>query len=988
MFDIDAAQLNASLRDMKRRGEWLLDLWDYIPGDDDDCTDERTHESSCQFKLRRSVQDLVEDALGENYCGMENGEQDGRYQTAFNGELLSAKGGGVNAQAAEQRKSYLHFMRFSDKIADDLGNKLIGLNSLFGVHYFAHSGFHTMLGQETAEALPNPQVAYAFTRGAAKQYGTHVWGIVSVFSRHGYKKCWRAGGQESKDPCLCNEEGTSLSLMRRLMYSLLQYGARAFAFEMLAGCLPPHGLNGLGGVSCCGDPHPGPPSSPIAQMQVAGLEFGREEKTAEITQVAQTAILLDFFSGFQPPRSLYSGHNYYARWGLTEWNANDFATHGVLDLIYPGYDKSSYYDDETGFQTATPFGDGTDVLLSDATLQLLSRYPVVVAPTAILSGKAELSDKLSRYVQGGGICVVTASVLASLPSGLLGVSVAERLRGNVVDCAQSVPAGQVHLQLPSGKAATVTEHAPSKVCKLHADPALTDRLKAVATAHDGTPLSYSLSAGRGTLLVVLSTGVAAEPQVSLPIAINRSANGDMNQPLPQPYPLLASTEALLSDVFRSQTLFTTGEPAGEELQLAHIINRVTDREFLVQVANTKMQEQTFKIGSNIGPIASISEVSLADAHLAAKGEPGFAPAGSGSVDRGTSSPTAIAGGDVRVFRVTLAAKEACELIPPTQAEVSPSRIAIKLDQNSLPDVREAILLRPSFRQHADSVVVDWKYVEGRTAAAIAEEGRWLFRRNISVIVDFTSGLNLYPDLRIVKDSIDEYERSMARMYDVLTKMSTKLNASTATAATATYSSQCIVRGMHGVENNYNTTLQSQDEKATWLNLTSAFPDVTFNMRTGPWMPNSIASGQRFLQGLGNPKNFKLAVTLATMARDGVMPAGLNGSAGIFLAAAPAQSVFNPARALTDTPTPWSAWAPLSSLPVNSSVWINMAWTLGHNSGRSAAQQARGVEPVQIVLDASLPDAADGLSAMEDAEYEEFAALTRLRLAPPPHGAHE
>ena len=72
-----------------------------------------------------------------------------------------------------------------------------------------------------------------------------------------------------------------------------------------------------------------------------------------------------------------------------------------------------------------------------------------------------------------------------------------------------------------------------------------------------------------------------------------------------------------------------------------------------------------------------------------------------------------------------------------------------------------------------------------------------------MIVDFTSGLNLYPDLRVVKDSIDEYERSMARMYDVLTKMSTKLNASTATAATATYSSQCIVRGMHGVENNSN-----------------------------------------------------------------------------------------------------------------------------------------------------------------------------------------
>eukprot|EP01052_Picozoa_sp_SAG31_P060878 SAG31_NODE_20007_length_586_cov_1.055441_1_plen_108_part_01 len=106
-----------------------------------------------------------------------------------------------------------------------------------------------MLGYETAQALPSPQVAYAFIRGAAKQYGAHIWGMISVFARGGpgmhgsYKKCWRAGGYTSSDPCICNEEGTSLSLMRRLMYMLLQYGARAFSFEMLAGCSAPFGPN-------------------------------------------------------------------------------------------------------------------------------------------------------------------------------------------------------------------------------------------------------------------------------------------------------------------------------------------------------------------------------------------------------------------------------------------------------------------------------------------------------------------------------------------------------------------------------------------------------------------------------------------------------------------------------------------------------------------------------------------------------------------------
>ena len=32
---------------------------------------------------------------------------------------------------------------------------------------------------------------------------------------------------------------------------------------------------------------------------------------------------------------------------------------------------------------------------------------------------------------------------------------------------------------------------------------------------------------------------------------------------------------------------------------------------------------------------------------------------------------------------------------------------------------------------------------------------------------------------------------------------------------------------------------------------------------------------------------------------------------------------------------------------------------------------------QIVLDASLPDASDGLGVMEDAEFDEVHALTRL-----------
>ena len=380
----------------------------------------------------------------------------------------------------------------------------------------------------------------------------------------------------------------------------------------------------------------------------------------------------------------------------------------------PGYDKSSYYADETGFQTPTPYSDAADVLLSDATLQLISRYPIVVAITSILSAKAEVADKLAEYVKGGGVLVVTASTLASLPGGLLGLAVSEPLRGGVAACDHLVAVGPVQVQLlnggPGAKATvTVNETSPSKVCQLLASPAVSGRLLAAATAQDGTPLAVALKSGKGTILAVLSTGVASSPQVTIPITVNRSASSNhLNQPLPLPFPLLKSTEALLADAFQSQLLFSPGEPESDQPQLAHIINRVSPTEFLLQIANTRMQQQTFNITSKIGPISSISEVLLSDAHLAANpNTPGFPPAGSESVDRGHSTATTIGGGDIRVFKIRLAANEnlVCESLPSVAAQPNPSRIAIKLDVNAAQDARAAVLLRPSFRQHFDTIVV-------------------------------------------------------------------------------------------------------------------------------------------------------------------------------------------------------------------------------------------------------------------------------------------
>ena len=58
-------------------------------------------------------------------------------------------------------------------------------------------------------------------------------------------------------------------------------------------------------------------------------------------------------------------------------------------------------------------------------------------------------------------------------------------------------------------------------------------------------------------------------------------------------------------------------------------------------------------------------------------------------------------------------------------------------------------------------------------------------RNISIIVDFTSDLNLYPDLRLCNNSV-QYAQSIARMQSVLHKMSVPVNASTHTIDPVSY----------------------------------------------------------------------------------------------------------------------------------------------------------------------------------------------------------
>ena len=289
-------QLRLQLKEVARRGLWLFDLAGYIPGTPDDChvnsTDPLAVSSLCEYHIPQPVQDILNETLGERIAGMDNGEQDGRYLD-FAPMQYRGRGGGERARRSELRQGFLYFMKYFDRMADDLGNRLTSLSSLWNPHYFARTGFYTALGAETAQALPNAQITYSMIRGAAKQYGTWIWSCVSIFNRFGAKHC-ALRNTTAGEECVCSTAGTSLSLMRRLMYQQLLSGVKVFAFESL-GC----------------------DNSPIEKIHRAGRAFAATTDTG--VMITPTALIADVMTGFAPARNLYADGQDWTDTSFSTW---------------------------------------------------------------------------------------------------------------------------------------------------------------------------------------------------------------------------------------------------------------------------------------------------------------------------------------------------------------------------------------------------------------------------------------------------------------------------------------------------------------------------------------------------------------------------------------------------------------------------------------------------------------------------------------------
>jgi hypothetical protein len=134
---------------------------------------------------------------------------------------------------------------------------------------------------------------------------------------------------------------------------------------------------------------------------------------------------------------------------------------------------------------------------------------------------------------------------------------------------------------------------------------------------------------------------------------------------------------------------------------------------------------------------------------------------------GVSDEGHIAGGDTRIFAVRVGEEdieEIAHVIPPAR----PRGRALPLREAS--SIKEAVLARPSFFEHFDSVVVDWRYLRERDKEELKRESRWISRQGLKLFIDLSSGINLYPDLLLLDGAKQDYAATLAAVEELMEKM--------------------------------------------------------------------------------------------------------------------------------------------------------------------------------------------------------------------------
>jgi hypothetical protein len=565
--------------------------------------------------------------------------------------------------------------------------------------------------------------------------------------------------------------------------------------------------------------------------------------------IATCALLVDFYAGWETPCS-DPGWPFSSAWGQRSYSPADYLTDGIFDLAYPGYRNAGYYKDASYELSPTPFGDVFDVLLTDTSAALLTRYDTVIVSHSLASNKRLIAQRLQAFVEQGGHIVLTWDALADLElrggadssrkggsgggskggtqsaSSLFGglhvlrqSQKCKRFDGNTLAVSflsSERPSEAVHAD------DTFVEPHPVLVCEMNTTGVAQGTMTTVATAiHTGSrntkpmPLVVRVSIGSdsnggsgGSTGSITLVGIGNYGVTDMLIASTPKAC-QVDTPTLSPQPIAGTVARVVSNAMAEQALFDLSGPGtAGSTNLSWVAKAVAADEYLLGVSNTQLTEQPLHVRAKFGTILSVEEVPLDQAE---KSEPGYLPHGFEGVDTGRSTNTTIAGADFRVLRLKVmvdgagagaGAAAGSQLntrggsvrirpIPHTIPPRAPTGVWMRLplaSAMSAPSgatggyeygrqqsaLRGAILRRPCFRQLFDGVLVDWSYLHVRTNTTLAADAAWLRSQRLNISVDLSSGINLFPGLRLgnfTGPSDPFFNRSLVTVRDVMQKTS-------------------------------------------------------------------------------------------------------------------------------------------------------------------------------------------------------------------------
>lgn len=614
--------------------------------------------------------------VGNRFTGFDIGEQDGRYNFTYSSI--------IEPYVPDRKYQYLVSQSYFERIARNQGNWCSALNVLWYWHQLIKEGSVILAGAETQNKVTNGQVQYMHLRGAGKQYGILWYGDVSVFSSWGSKK------YNDQEFFKNANNGGSLSLMKRSYYTQYMYNSTILSMEQ-GWCIGPWAAN-KGELS------------PIGIMHNDCVDFVNKYGQPGV-MVTQIALLNDFYSGWMPASHISSS---FRVWNGMPYEAGDYLTDALINMFYPNYDRSGFFHDETGAMCATPFGENVDALLSDARVEVMNQYPVMVAAGDLFSGGKELSDKITAYVEQGGTFIVTAKNAARLwPKW--GISELEKM----------LPAGTV-VQIGDEK---LIEDSSFKLYRSN----LKSNVSVLARIED-IPVVVIKKMGEGRVILSLTEyGLNAEPySVKTP---PRWKKKEFDVYLERPYRLLNHFYAVLESVFSSVNLFSVGSDLG------YIVNYLDSGKYRLAIYNNTLKSLPFKIESNIGKIKSIKELSTGRELFQSAG---YWPSGIKGMVGGKNDSLHIYGGDIRLFDVEVEneyVKVKDKIVQPKP--VTGSYIAT----DNMMYLKEDIRLIPTFFDYFNGVAIQGLSILQMDTNALLRHKEWYSLQSLDIAADLRNGFN-------------------------------------------------------------------------------------------------------------------------------------------------------------------------------------------------------------------------------------------------------